>query len=189
MLRSVELTAVLALSDAPFHNLHWKSDVELSLDCFICQRTGRTTALQHGAEQGTCSGESKTGRHPAPARVSAFDHTTERGRTILRAVVDYWWAPFHDAERDQPSSALTRTPWVRLHLGYLCPQPAGSGTISTQSNLIRPQTHTCEHCAAPIAHSHETPRIQLLTQSIGTSNDANCAKWERPDTRDSAVVP
>src|SRR5690242_6938248 len=107
MLRSAEVTAVLLLSDSPFHNLHWKSDVELSLDCFICRRTGRTTELKHGTEQGTCSGDSKTGPHPAAARISAFDHTTERERTILRVVADYWWAPFHDVERDQPSLALT----------------------------------------------------------------------------------
>jgi hypothetical protein len=119
--------------------------------------------LKHGAEHGTCSGDSKTGRHPAAARISGFDHTSEPERTILRAVMDYWWAPFHDARRDQPSLALTRAPWVRLHLGYLCPQPVQSGTFSTQTNFVRPQTHTCEHCAAPIAHSHDAPRIKLLT--------------------------
>ncbi|MEU7757208.1 hypothetical protein [Micromonospora sp. NPDC049171] len=163
MLRSVEITATLTFGGSSFHNLHWKSDVELSLDCFICQRTGRTTGLKHGAEHGTCSGDSKTGRHPAAARISAFDHTSERERTVLRAVVDYWWAPFHDAKRDRPSLALTGDPWVRLHLGYLCPDPVQAGTFSTQTNLVRPQTHTCAHCAAPIAHSHDAPRIQLLT--------------------------
>jgi hypothetical protein len=162
MLRSVEITAALAISDVPFHNLHWKSEIELNLDCFICQRTDRTASVKHGAEHGTCSGDRKTGQHPTAARISAFDYTSERERTILRTVVDYWWAPFHDTKRDRPSLALTRAPWVRLHLGYLCPEPAQSGTSSTQSNLVRPQTDTCEHCAAPIAHSYDAPRIQLL---------------------------
>ncbi|MET8229332.1 hypothetical protein ABZS77_01460 [Micromonospora sp. NPDC005298] len=163
MLRSVEVTAVLTVSDSPFHNLHWTGDVELSLDCFICRRTGRTTRLRHGAEHGTCSGDSRTGQHPAAARISAFDRTSEEKRTLLRVVVDYWWSPFHDAKRDQPSLALTRVPWVRLHLGYLCPEPVQSGTFSTQSNTVRPEAHRCEHCSEPVAHSHEPPRIQLLT--------------------------
>ncbi|MFF5177340.1 hypothetical protein ACFY2Q_04855 [Micromonospora sp. NPDC000316] len=163
MLRSLEVSAVLTLGESPFHNLHWKSGIELSLDCFICQRAGRTTELEHGAEQGTCSGDSRKGRHPAAARIAAFDSTDERKRTILRAVVDYWWAPFQDAKQDQPSLASTHVPWVRLHLAYLCPEPVQPGTLSTQSNLIRPVTYTCEHCAAPIAHSHDAPRIQLLT--------------------------
>lgn len=101
--------------------MHWKGNINLSLDCFICRRTGRTTRLTHGAEHGTCSGDSRTGQHPAAARISAFDHTSERERTILRTIVDYWWAPFHGADRNQPSVTLTRTPWVQLHLGYLCP--------------------------------------------------------------------
>lgn len=163
MLRSVEVTAVLALGDAPVHNVHWQGHLDLSLDCFVCRRTDRTTVLQHGAENGTCSGSRKTGPHPAAVRISAFDSTSERDRTLLRAVVDYWWAPFHDVERDRPALALTRAPWVRLHLGHLCPEPAKSGTFSVQSNLVRPRTSTCEHCAAAIAHSHEAPRLRLLT--------------------------
>ncbi|MEU4421834.1 hypothetical protein AB0F81_14505 [Actinoplanes sp. NPDC024001] len=73
MLRSVEVTAVLAVDGLPFHNLHWQRSFELSLDCFICERTGRTTSLKHGAEHGTCTGDSKTGTHPTATRISAFD--------------------------------------------------------------------------------------------------------------------
>ena len=163
MLRSVEVTAVLILGDVPAHNLHWTGEVELSLDCFICRRTGRTTDLRLGAEHGSCSGDGRTARHPTAVRIAAFDHTAEQDRITLRAVVDHWWAPFLDTKQNQPGLDLTQIPWVRLHLGYLCPEPVRPGSLSTQTNLGRPQTLTCEHCAAPVARSHVAPRIRLLT--------------------------
>ncbi|GAB7035360.1 hypothetical protein JCM4914_68210 [Streptomyces platensis subsp. malvinus] len=110
MLRSVQITAELAhLSGGEgFHNLHWQKKLALSLDCFICGRTGRTTSFQYGQEHAACSGDDAHPVHPAAARIAAFDVTNEQHRTTLRAVVDYWWAPFHDAKRDRPSTALTR---------------------------------------------------------------------------------
>lgn len=163
MLHSVEVTTVLALTEAPFHNLHWRSEIELSLDCFICRRTGRTTTLEHGSEAGTCSGDSEFPRHPAAARISSFDVTTEKSRTILRLVTDFWWAPFQDEKRNRPAVALTSHPWVRLHLGYLCPEPKSTGgRFSTQTNLVRPAAYGCARCGETLAHSAEAPRIRLL---------------------------
>jgi hypothetical protein len=162
MLRSAEVTAVLELGAAP-HVVQWKGVVEFSLDCFICRRNGRTTELTYGTEEAACSGGGRIERHPAAARIAAFDHTLEERRTSLRLVVDYWWAPFHDAERDEPALALTGRPWVRLNLGYLCPAPTELGTFQTQSNVVRPHTYACKHCAAPLATTREAPRIRLLT--------------------------
>lgn len=116
MLRSVEVRVVL--TGVPggelFHGLHWLPKIELSVDCF---RMGRTTIIQAGMEQAVCTSDEEHGRYPAPARVAAFDTTTSEARLILRAVVDYWWAPFHDTKRDQDATALTDTPWVRVHFG------------------------------------------------------------------------
>jgi hypothetical protein len=163
VLRSVEIITTLALADSPFHNLQWSNRLELSLDCFVCERTGRTTILELGAERAVCSGDSDTGEHYAAARIAAFDHTSEPDRTTLRAVVDFWWAPFHDAKRDQPATALTRAPWVRHHLGYYCPDRNESGQFSTQTNLVRPAPQSCQHCSASIAESRETPYMRLVT--------------------------
>jgi len=141
MLRSYQVTAVLLLGDAPFHNLHWSGkELAISLDCFVCQRTRRTTWLSQGLEHGRCSGDRKTGPHAAPARISAFDHTSGRdGTTSLRAVVDQWWAPFDDRKRGQAASAPTWAPWVRLNLGYLCPEPRRSAGFSTQRPASPPR--------------------------------------------------
>lgn len=163
MLRSVEVKTVLALPAVPFHNLHWRNRLSLSLDCFVCQRVGRTTIFELGAERAVCSGDKETGEHYTAGRIAAFDHTTEGEQTSLLAVVDYWWAPFHDAKRDQPGVTLTRSPWVRHYLGYYCPEQQESGELSTQTNLVRPALGSCQHCSAPITLSQEAPQIRLLT--------------------------
>ncbi|MEV4514882.1 hypothetical protein AB0K00_38720 [Dactylosporangium sp. NPDC049525] len=137
--------------------------MEFCLDCWICERTGRTTVFEHGAERAVCSGDADSGQHYTAARIAAFDYTSEPRRTTLHAVIDHWWAPFHDARRDRPGTALTRIPWVRLQVGYHCPHQQGGGTFTIQTNLVRPVAFSCEHCAAPVAGSDEVPRIRRLS--------------------------
>lgn len=165
MLRSVEISAELTgpLRGEGFHNLHWQKRLELSLDCFICERTRRTTSFQYGLEHARCSADGERPEHPTAARIAAFDITDERERTALRAVVDYWWAPFHDAKRDRAATALSLTPWVRLYLGYYCPQARQSGAFSIQTNMVRPVRDVCAHCDHPLATSNAAPAIRLLT--------------------------
>ena len=157
----MEITAALTLAGARFHNVHWRPRLELSLDCFICQRTGRTTVFTLGSERALCSGDTET--HDTAARIAAFDHTAEKDRTILRAVVDYWWAPFVDSKRDREGAALPRTPWVRLALAYTCPDQNRPGDFAVQSNLVRPDSVMCTHCSEAICTSEEAPRIRLLS--------------------------
>lgn len=164
MLRSVEIT--VQLSGLPtgegFHNVHWQERLELSLDCFVCQRTGRTTFFRYGQEQALCSADEKYPEHPTAARIAAFDVTDERERTTLRAVVDYWWAPFHDEKRDRTATALSCPPWVRLYLGYYCPRARQDGAFGIQTNVSRPLHEICSHCDRPLAISKEAPAIRLL---------------------------
>ncbi|MFC9960144.1 hypothetical protein ACFVIB_22690 [Streptomyces nigra] len=165
MLRSVEISAELTgpLHGEGFHNLHWDKRLELSLDCFICGRGRRTTSIHYGLEHALCSGDDEYPEHPTAARIAAFDVTKERERMALRAVVDYWWAPFRDAKRDQAATALSQTPWIRLHLGYYCPQARQSGAFSIQTNVVRPIRDTCGHCDHLLATSKDAPTIRLLT--------------------------
>ncbi|NUT43986.1 MAG: hypothetical protein HOV86_28720 [Thermoactinospora sp.] len=160
MLRSLEIQATLSTPSAPDHLplLSWSPTIELSLDCFVCVRVGRTTRLERGSEQAICSSDRDHGPHFAPARIAEFDPA----QASVRAVVEFWWAPFHDAKRDTPATPLSEAPWVRLHLAYQCPLHEAPGTASTQTNLVRPTALRCEHCAAVIATSHEAPAIRLL---------------------------
>ncbi|MCD9873363.1 hypothetical protein [Streptomyces guryensis] len=166
MLRTAEITAELTgqLGGDDFHNLHWRSQFEFSVDCFICERTGRTTVYERGAERALCSG-SRSGfrRHRTAGRIAAYDTTSGKERLVLRALVDFWWAPFEDAKDGRPAQAPTSHPWVRLHLGYCCPKTKESGTDSIQSNLVRPYELRCTHCESLMAADTTAPAIRLLT--------------------------
>ena len=165
MLRSAEVTAVLTglVPGEGFHNLHWQGSLAMSLDCFVCERVGRTTSFELGAERAVCSSSTHDGTHYTAARIAAFDHTTGQDTLSLRAIVDFWWAPFHDAkDNNLRATPLTRSPWVRLHLGYYCPHSTESGEFSIQSNVVRPSTENCRNCEVTLATSSEAPTIRLL---------------------------
>ncbi|MCG3041864.1 hypothetical protein L7D48_15065 [Streptomyces sp. S1A] len=72
------------------------------------------------------------------------------------------WAPFHDTEHDRAATALSPTPWVRLHLGYHCPQARQSGTFGIQTNTVRPVRGACGHRDHPLATSEQVPVVRLL---------------------------
>jgi hypothetical protein len=164
MLRSVEITVAVAgsMQGELFHNLHWQEKLEISLDCFVCERAGRTTVLQWGPECGICSADEEHGQHFAPVRMSAFDPTSRAEELALRAIVDYWWAPFHDGKRDQAALPLGRQPWVRLWLGYYCRPHGESGEYSIQTNMVGPVTLSCKYCGVAVATSGDAPKMRLL---------------------------
>ncbi|MCU7825123.1 hypothetical protein [Kitasatospora sp. DSM 101779] len=163
MLRTVEITAELLdpLRSEQFHNLHWQKKLQLSLDCFICERTGRTTHFEFGEERAVCTGDQES-EHPAAARIASFDITQGQDRLILRSVVDYWWAPFRDTKRNRLATAPTSAPWVRLYVGYRCPQSQETGSFSLQSNMVRPVNTACAHCVKTLAIDTQAPGIRLL---------------------------
>ncbi|NUW46777.1 hypothetical protein [Nonomuraea rhodomycinica] len=160
MVRSLEITAVLSgIEHAHRAGLFWDPTIELSLDCFICERLGRTTVLKYGAERAVCmSGRNE--QHITAARIAAYDVTVQDDRLALRSVVDFWWAPFRDAERGGQATPLSR--WARLSYGCRCPHKEESSAGSVQSNLPRPQRLYCRKCGTEIAVDAEAPAIRLL---------------------------
>ncbi|MBK3567588.1 MULTISPECIES: hypothetical protein [unclassified Streptomyces] len=165
MLRTAEITAELtdrATGDNS-HNLYWSSRLQFSVDCFVCERRGRTQMYECGAERALCSGSRKGFQsHYTAGRITAYDSTTGADRLALRALVDFWWAPFQDARDDKAAMAPTSHPWVRLHLGSHCPKAKEAGKHSIQSNLVRPHRLRCGHCESVIATDASAPTIRLL---------------------------
>ncbi|MFI6943745.1 hypothetical protein ACIBI4_31145 [Streptomyces sp. NPDC050418] len=160
-----ELTARLGGGEG-FHHVHWRSKIELALDCFMCERTARTTVLELGAERSLCSGSTSSGfpSHYTAARIAAFDITSGDDRLSLNAIVSFWWAPFTDARTGLRGAAPTLQPWVRLHLGYNCPDEPATDPhqFTTQTNTVRPASESCTHCTRPVATSLRAPTIRLL---------------------------
>jgi hypothetical protein len=166
VLRTAEITAELTglpPRGEDSHQLYWRSKLEFTLDCFVCERIGRTTVFERGAERALCSG-SRSGfsRHYAAARLAAFDTTQGAERLAARVLIDFWWAPFQDSRDGHRAMAPTSHPWVRLHLGYYCQDRKESGTDSTQTNAVRPHEMSCRHCDRVLATSTETPAVRLL---------------------------
>ena len=166
MLRTAEITAELTgtePSGGDSHQLYWRSTLEFALDCFVCERIGRTTVFECGAERALCSG-SRSGfkRHHTAARIAAFDTTDGRERLAVRALLDFWWAPFTDTRDGHKAAAPTRHPWVRLHLGYYCKDAKESGAASIQTNQVRPHELMCKHCDRVLGVDAQTPAVRLL---------------------------
>lgn len=165
MLRTAEITAELTgqLKGDGFHALHFGPRLEFAVDCCICERTGRTQVFERGAERALCSG-SRSGfaRHYTAGRIAAYDTTAGAERLALRALVDFWWAPFEDKKTGAPCPAAPSHPWVRLHIGYHCPMAKESGRASLQTNLARPYDLRCGHCDAVLATDATTPAVRLL---------------------------
>ncbi|MFF3613064.1 hypothetical protein [Streptomyces sp. NPDC002580] len=162
MLRTAEITAELTeVEDS--HQLYWRSRLEFSVDCFVCERIGRTTVFERGAERALCSG-SRSGfkRHHTAGRIAGFDTTTGGERLAVRALLDFWWAPFTDTRDGHRSAAPTSHPWVRLQLAYHCQESGESGSGSIQTNQARPHRLTCKHCDRVLGVDRQTPAVRLL---------------------------
>ena len=155
---------------------HWTPRVEISRDCFICRRRGRTTVVEHGVDQGVCHSSRPlddevglTGTaHAAPVRLSAFDTSRSRGGVHgVRAVVTSWWAPF--VESGVPAATLDR--WVRLHHSVGCQacfdggEPTAlhtPGARSVQTNRVWPSTVTCPTCDRVLLTAEAGPEVTVL---------------------------
>ncbi|MFI6298982.1 hypothetical protein ACIBEJ_45855 [Nonomuraea sp. NPDC050790] len=160
MLRSLEIRATLSeLENAHRDHVFWEPTIELSLDCFICERVGRTTGMELGDERAVCV-SGRDYKHFTAARISAFDVTSQDTLLTVRTVVDFWWAPFQDAKRGGEARPLSR--WVRLHYGWRCPHQETSGKGSIQTNMRRPRSARCGACDTEIAVDAEVPSIRLL---------------------------
>lgn len=164
MLRTAEITTALTgrLGGDNSHNLHWDSRLEFCVDCFVCERVGRTQVYECGAERAVCSGSQGFESHYTAGRIVAYDTTTGADRLALRALVDFWWAPFKDARDNKSAMAPTSHPWVRLHLGSYCPHAKEGAKHSVQSNLVRPYELRCRHCEFVIATDVSAPAVRLL---------------------------
>ena len=62
---TIELVASF-VHESYSHHVRWAKTMEMRLDCFLCERSGRTTWLELGAEAGTCSGSRQESSRTRP---------------------------------------------------------------------------------------------------------------------------
>jgi hypothetical protein len=164
MLRSADVTCTLALPASPFHNLHWVPSVEFTLDCFVCERTGQTTNSRVVRSEPSAPETPIQGCTTPPRGLL---RSTTRSRRTARLFVPSSTSAGRPSRMRSAISALrsplTANAWVRLTVGYYCPHQSQSGKFTTQTNLVRPTTSTCDVCSTELAHSEEAPRVRLLS--------------------------
>ena len=165
MLRSVEITAEVAgtAQGNVLHNLHWQERIEIDLDCFLCERTARTTVFEWGASAALCTAHSADARHRTAARLERLNRDAKAERRSLTAVVDCWWSPFHDEVADAAAAPLSPETPIRLTLGYFCRRNHRSGVGVVCTGMTAPATVQCEYCEATMATVATPPVVRLLT--------------------------
>lgn len=173
MLRSVEVLAEVAgtAQGNVLHNLHWQQRLELDLDCFVCERTERTTVFSWGEPAAVCTGlhvadgptdDASEAAHRTAARLERLQCDARAERRLLRAVIDCWWSPFHDDVAAADAAPLSDETPLRLALGYFCRRNHRSGVGVVSSALTTPWTVECQYCEAPMATVTTAPTVRLL---------------------------
>ena len=165
MLRSVEITAEVAgtAQGNVLHNLHWQERIEVDLDCFWCERTGRATVFEWGAPAALCTAHSEDARHRTCARLENLRRDAKAERRTLTAIVDCWWSPFHDGVADAAAEPLSPQTPVRLALGYFCRRNHRSGVGVIRTGMDAPTTVRCEYCDVTMATVAAAPTVRLLS--------------------------
>ncbi len=159
----MEITARATLT--PAAHFVWSNRLELTHDCFVCLRVGRTMQLRHGLPHAVCAEQ----EHRAPLQVTGFDATEHGPDRRLRCRVTSWWAPFTDRVRPEvQASELTAEPWVGLTYRVGCHTCRDNGVgdwlgvvHTLHSGLTWPVTSSCPRCDTELVTVTEPPAITL----------------------------
>ena len=128
--------------------------LELTLNCFICQRTRRTVILDLGKETGICTPT----KHLFPAKILTKDVRSEAGVIEINYLIEYWFASFVDSKyKESAENVLT---WGRVSFQITCPKCSKTNPSSIQNNTVRPWTYFCS-CGQPLYfETEEYPKFE-----------------------------
>lgn len=152
--------------------------ISVTLPCGRCQRIHRTVSFSlegsEGAKPAKCwpgsvDSRNKNYTHP-PYPGKLLDLEVKRTETGIRAIyhLEYEMTPFVD--RKYPKSEFPEGPtWGRVNFVLDCPKCKRSGKHSTQSNICRPMTVTCNKDDCDYIFYEERREMPLL-------------RWQNPET-------
>lgn len=130
--------------------------LELSLNCFVCERTRRTVFLRVGEETGICTPT----KHLFPAKILTKETLSETKSVELNYQVEYWFAPFVD--RKYKESAQDILTWSRVHFHITCPKCGEAKTLSVQNNTVRPWICYCSCGYELYSETEEYPKYEKV---------------------------
>jgi hypothetical protein len=165
VLRSVEIHAEVTGSAQGnlLHNLRWLRRFELTLDCYQCELTGRTTVFESGRTTAICTAGHEDDQHRTSARIETLECGAKAERQVLRAVLESWWTPFKTDGGDSKAQPLGPETPIRLALAYFCRRDHRSANFLVQTGMDMPTTLECQYCGIVMATMSEPPSIRLLT--------------------------
>lgn len=149
---SVEL--ILRISDGV--KVFAGDTLELSLHCFLCERTNRTIILSAGEDAGICTPT----KHHFPAKILAKETLNQTKLVEINYQVEYWFASFVD--RKYKKTAENILTWGRVHFQMTCPKCGEIKTRSVQTNLVRPWTCFCSCGLALYSETEEYPKFEKI---------------------------
>ena len=111
----------------------FSSFVEISVDCFICQRNHRTIGLKYGEDNAKCFKE----KHTYPAKITDMKLTESKAEYY----VEYEYNEFEDRRNKTQSDGIIK--WARVYFKIKCPNCGKEIDCSTQNNISRPWSRIC----------------------------------------------
>jgi hypothetical protein len=148
--------------------------LELSLDCSICQRLRRTIMLTSGNETSAITPRMEVislSLHDRPAICTPSLHTfpgqitdktvDKTGLPTVTFNVRYDFVPFTEMKYGKTYLAQPEPTWARIHFSLLCPQCGTIRKKTTQTNLVRPWTTSCD-CGYPLFTDDMPPEFADL---------------------------
>ena len=115
-------------------SVKFDSFIEISADCFICQRNHRTIGLKYGDESAKCF----KGNHTYPAKIVEMKLT----ESTAEFYIEYDYNEFEDKKDKSSSDGIIK--WARVYFKIICPACKKEIDCSTQTNLSRPWSRFCK---------------------------------------------
>jgi hypothetical protein len=135
--------------------------LEVSLDCFVCERLNRTVVLKLGEDSGRCT---PTG-HPFPGRLLEMAVRPAIHSLTVTYRVLYRYEPFTDRKYPARGRARGAPTWARVSFTVRCPKCGAVSERSTQNNIVRPWTCGCA-CGLPL-YTEEVEMPLLSWREVG----------------------
>jgi hypothetical protein len=140
MQKKIEASVEIVVPDN--HQIVFNNSIELSLDCFICKRKGRTVLFTETPPAAVCI---KT-EHPFPGKLFKFNTQKKEfeNSQIIKAVYssEFEYRDFMD-EKDQLPSEDILPSWGRIGAKITCSSCHTMTEIFIQNNLRRPIEQKC----------------------------------------------
>lgn len=139
--------------------------LEVSLDCYVCQRRMRTVIFT-----ATTPAYCTPTKHDFDARLLAVELSEDSAVYTF----EYTYIPFTDAkypdEQRYASFEKGSPAWVRIYFIAQCPKCGKETEDSTQSNLVRPRSQRCS-CGHLLFMDNAPP--QITWQTTGQSDETD----------------